>query len=61
MYLKLRKVEKGCYSWKNGIWVKHEGNEWNVYWCSGELAFSGETLAQCKVFLHHRYPDSFSF
>ena len=61
MYLKLRRLAKGCYSWKNGIWVCKEGSVWRVFWGCGEVAFEGGTLMSCKYFLYRRYPESFRF
>lgn len=50
-----RFIEKGLYFFKNGITVKHEGKQWNVYYASGMIAYTGDTMKECKQYLTRRY------
>lgn len=40
----------GDYGYKNGIFVKHEGKDWNVYRIRKKV-FIGSTLLECKAFI----------
>lgn len=55
MYVKIQRASAGLYHFKNGIKIVHEGNKWNVYYGSGEIAYTASTLDSCKRWIYRKY------
>lgn len=54
--VKIVRMSKGEYWYKNGITIKREGNKWIVRWGCGDIAYTAKTLQACKDFVYDSRP-----